>query len=204
MKTVGLLVLGGACILSGCGGGGSMGGSPQVTLSSISLTFGSEPVGAPSPTQTIALSNTGTGTLSNVSIGGAGPNFVETTSCGSTLASGGSCTISVTFVPSTTGDLTGTLSVTDNALGSPQNVALSGTGASGTKSGTLSGFCFQPPRRQGLPSCVITSDPTYCPPGQPAKSPAYITCGSNTVYVDNASGCALNGSVFEGSCEVIP
>jgi len=58
----------GFCLLSGCGGG-SMGGSLKATLSATSLTFGSEAVGTPSPAQTITLSNSGTGTLSNVSIG---------------------------------------------------------------------------------------------------------------------------------------
>ena len=46
------------------------------------------------------------------------------------LASGASCTINVTFTPSTTGSVTGTLSITDNAAGSPQAVSLSGAGIS--------------------------------------------------------------------------
>ena len=198
------LILCGLSLLSGCGGG-SMGGSPKATLSATSLTFPSEAVGTPSPAQTITLSNSGTGTLSNVIIGGAGPSFEETSTCGSTLTSGANCVISVTFVPGTTGDLSGTVSVTDDAPGSPQNVALSGTGISGTPSGTLSGYCFQLPVRQGHPGCTITSDPTNCPPGQLAKSPGYKMCtNSFSVYLDSASGCALQGSVFQGECEVVP
>jgi hypothetical protein len=194
----------GFCSLSGCGGG-SMGASPTATLSATSLTFGSEAVGIPSPAQTITLSNTGTGTLSNVSIGAAGPNFQETSTCGSTLTSGANCIISVTFVPGTMGNLTGTVSVTDNAPGSPQNVMLSGAGTSGTQSGTLSGYCFQLPVRQGFPGCTVTHDPTDCPPGQSAKSPGFKVCTNNfSVDVDSASGCALQGSVFLGECEVIP
>src|SRR5262249_10583338 len=45
--------------------------------------------------------------------------------CGSSLNAGTNCQIYVTFTP--TGS--GTLSVTDNASGSPHTVALSGTGA---------------------------------------------------------------------------
>jgi hypothetical protein len=135
-----------------------MGGSPSATLSATSLTFASEAVGIASPAQTITLSNTGTGTLSNVSIGAPGPNFQQTSTCGSTLTSGANCIISVTFVPGTTGNLTGTVSVTDNAPGSPQNVTLSGAGISGTQSGTLSGYCFQFPTRQGAPGCTVTHD----------------------------------------------
>ena len=94
----------GLCLLSGCGGG-SMSGSPKATLSATRLTFGSEAVGAPSPAQIITLSNSGTGTLSNLSIGAAGPHFEETSDCGSTLTSGANCIISVTFIPGTSGDL---------------------------------------------------------------------------------------------------
>jgi trimeric autotransporter adhesin len=75
------------------------------------------------------------------SLGGAGhpaqltirssPDYAATTTCGSTLAAGANCTISVTFDPSTTGSLPGTLYVQDNAANSPQSVSLSGTGVTG-------------------------------------------------------------------------
>jgi len=182
-----------------------MGASPNATLSATTLTFASEAVGTPSSVQTITLSNTGTETLSNVSIVAAGPDFQETSACGPTLESGANCTISVTFVPGTAGNLTGTISVTDNAPGSPQKVTLSGTGTGGTQSGTLSGYCFQLPTRQGAPGCTVTYDPTNCPPGQAAKSPGFKVCtNSFSVDVDNMSGCALQGSVFQGECEVVP
>ena len=203
MKSVGLLVLGGVCLLAGCGGG-SMGGSPNVTLSATSLTFGSEPVGTPSATQTITLGNSGTGTLSNVIIGGTGPYFEETSTCGSTLASGANCVISVTFVPGTTGDLTGTVSVTDNAQDSPQNVALSGTGTSGAHGGTLDGYCLSPdPTRPA--ACRLTFEPSSCPPGQAAKSPGYTQCPNGIpIYVDSAAGCAHYRGAYTGECTVIP
>jgi hypothetical protein len=46
----------------------------------------------------------------------------------STLGAGSSCTILVAFKPTTKGLVSGTLSVTDNAPGSPQTVSLTGTG----------------------------------------------------------------------------
>jgi len=200
MKKYFPVILCGLCLFSGCGGG-SLGGSPKVALSPTSLTFDGEEVGTPSPAQIITLRNSGTGTLSNVSIRAAGPNFAETSTCGSTLTAGANCIISVTFVPGTTGDLTGTLSVTDNAPGSPQNLLLSGTGISGRKSGTLNGFCMQP--AYPGPGCRVTSDPTHCPPGQPAKSPGYTTCGeSGPVYIDGASHCAFRRGGSLGECEV--
>jgi len=102
-------------------------GVPTVSLSPISLTFGNQLVGTTSPAQNVTLSNTGTGTLTITSITSSG-NFGETNTCGSSLAAGSSCTISVTFTPTATGTRTGTLSVTDNAAGSPQTVSLTGKG----------------------------------------------------------------------------
>jgi hypothetical protein len=45
-----------------------------------------------------------------------------------TLAAGAGCTISVVFTPQANGARTATLNIADNATGSPQMVALSGTG----------------------------------------------------------------------------
>jgi Putative Ig domain/Abnormal spindle-like microcephaly-assoc'd, ASPM-SPD-2-Hydin len=104
---------------------------PNATLSATSLTFCDQVVGTTSPAQSITLSNYGTATLNITSIA-ASANFGQTHTCGSTLASGAACTISVTFTPSASGSLNGTVSVTDNAPGSPQTVALSGTGVAST------------------------------------------------------------------------
>src|SRR5947199_6932573 len=45
-----------------------------------------------------------------------------------TLAAGANCTINVTFTPTASGARTGTLSLADNAGGSPQIMTLSGNG----------------------------------------------------------------------------
>ena len=96
-------------------------------LSPTSLTFATQLVGTTSPVQSVLLSNYGTTTLSIAGIA-ATNNFSETDTCGSSLAAGASCTISVTFTPSVQGNLSGTLSITDDAAGSPQTVSFSGTG----------------------------------------------------------------------------
>ncbi|MGC1343791.1 MAG: protease pro-enzyme activation domain-containing protein [Candidatus Binataceae bacterium] len=57
------------------------------------------------------------------------PVFAVTEQCSpATLAPGKSCKIDVTFKPTGTTAETGELTITDNAAGSPQHVALSGTG----------------------------------------------------------------------------
>jgi hypothetical protein len=96
-------------------------------LSPASLTFSTYLIGTTSPVLSVRLSNYGTTTLSIAGIA-ATNNFSETDTCGSSLAAGASCTISVTFTPSVQGNLVGTLSITDDAPGSPQTVSLSGTG----------------------------------------------------------------------------
>ena len=108
-----------------------MGVAPAVSLSPPSLSFVSQTIGTSSTVQTITLTNGGSTTLSITSLVMAGANagdFAQTNSCGSSVASGGSCTISVTFTPSASGSRTASVSVTDNASGSPQTVGLSGAG----------------------------------------------------------------------------
>ena len=104
-----------------------------VSLSPTSLTFASTTVGATTAAQAVTIKNTGTGavTLSLETITGTNPtSFLKSaTTCGTSLAAGASCTVSVEFKPAATGTLTASLSVADNATGTPQTVALSGTGA---------------------------------------------------------------------------
>jgi hypothetical protein len=109
---------------------------PGATLSSATLTFPAQSIGSTSAAQTITVTNNGTGLLSIASIATTG-DFAQTSNCGSTLVAGANCSINVTFTPTITGSRNGTLMVTDNASGSPQSVALSGTG-------TSAGFSFVP------------------------------------------------------------
>ena len=97
-----------------------------ISVSPSALTFAKTVVGAKSAAKTATLTNAGTVTLDIGSIA-TSSNFSQTNTCGSTLATGKSCKISVVFTPLQSGSVTGTLSVTDNAGNSPQTVALSGT-----------------------------------------------------------------------------
>ena len=99
-----------------------------MTASPSSLSFGSTAVGATS-TSTVTVSNSGSAAVSMASVGVTGP-FSETNNCGTSLAAGASCTVSVTFTPTAAGSASGTLSVNSSAPGSPLTVALSGTGTS--------------------------------------------------------------------------
>jgi hypothetical protein len=101
------------------------------SLSAPSLTFPSQTVGTSSTPQTVTLNNKGSAAMNlyQVQIDGADAgDFLLNDGCGSTLAAGSSCNLQVTFKPAATGARTASLELSDNAGGSPQQVALSGTG----------------------------------------------------------------------------
>ncbi len=108
--------------------GGSGGGT--VTLTPGSLVWGNVVVGVAGAPKNVTLKNGGSTALTITKISATGDFGLGTSAkpCVSPLAAGASCMIKVTFTPTELGALTGTLSVTDNATGSPQTVSLSGTG----------------------------------------------------------------------------
>ena len=123
-------------VLAGCGGGGSSSGTPptsaQLTISpSATLTFPSTTIGQTSAAQTLTLTNSGTATLtlSAGSLSGSGAaDFTATTNCGTSLAASASCTFTIAFAPQTSGTLTATITLTDNASNSPQTITFTGGG----------------------------------------------------------------------------
>jgi len=105
--------------------------SGPVKLSSKSLAFPATKVGTASSSQSVTITNTGTAALTITSIAVTGTDassFVFANSCGASLAVGASCTIHGHFAPAATGAMTATVTITDSATGSPQSIALSGTG----------------------------------------------------------------------------
>ena len=108
--------------------------TPTVSVSPSSLTFATQTVGTPSNAQAIIVTNTGTATVtfSSISITGANAgDYGQTNTCGASLVVNASCSILVTFMPTTSGTRTANVSIADNVAGSPQTVALSGTGITG-------------------------------------------------------------------------
>ncbi len=189
-----VLTLSGLCLLYGCASGG---GSPSVSFSANSLTFGDEVEGTSSEPLLITLTNTGTASLAITSIA-ASANFAETNNCGSSLAAGANCAINVTLAPDTTGSLAGTVTFTDNAAGSPQTVSLKGTAVTPS---TLTGECVggvSGPGPQG--GCTILTN-GGCLVGQPAVTPAVGDVCPNQPYIlDTSTHCGLPGTRIKGSC----
>ena len=105
--------------------------SPGVSVLPSSLSFGNQPIDVASSSETLTLTNNASTALSisSIALTGTDPaDFTENHTCGSSVAAEGSCTIAILFTPSASGSLSASLSITDNASGSPQTVALSGTG----------------------------------------------------------------------------
>ncbi|WP_063825134.1 discoidin domain-containing protein [Catelliglobosispora koreensis] len=100
---------------------------PQLSLSASSLAFGNQAVNTTSAPQNVTVTNTGNGAASLGAINVTG-NFARTTTCGATLNAGASCSVAVTFTPTSAGTKSGTVSFTSNASGSPHTVNLSGNG----------------------------------------------------------------------------
>jgi putative cofactor-binding repeat protein len=100
---------------------------PSMSLSSTILTFAGQFIGTTSTTQPVTLSNTGNAPL-NFTSGTISGDFTQTNNCARSVSPGGSCTINVGFAPKAEGTRTGAITISDNALGSPQTVSLRGTG----------------------------------------------------------------------------
>ena len=113
------------------------------TLTPASANFGSIYAGGGvSAAQTFTLTNTSTISITVNGVTTAG-NFTQTNTCGTTLAAGASCAISVVFAPLTSGSLTGTLTVTNSSTGDPTLTAvLNGTGLPTTATITPSALNF--------------------------------------------------------------
>jgi hypothetical protein len=123
----------GSFTFAGCAGGGG----PQVSLAPTSLKWNKFAVGTESAAKVVILTNTGSAALNITTIAATGDFALATvkktkkvTPCvnGGTVAAGTTCEVKVTFAPTQTGTRTGSLQFTDNAPGSPQSVALTGTG----------------------------------------------------------------------------
>jgi len=118
-----------------------------VSLSPVgTMSFAATGVGLTAAAQTVTLTNNGGLPLAIQTIGVTGDFLIVggSNNCGASLAAGAACTAQVEFAPTMAGPRTGSLTVTDNATGSPQSLQLTGTGidfslsANGSTTATVS------------------------------------------------------------------
>ena len=175
---------------------GAAAAAPQAALTPSSANFGSLTSGTTSPSQMFTLSNPGNAPLSISSVMLAGANASDfalgTNTCGETLAASATCSIAITFTPSTTGSFNATLSVTDNAAGSTQISTLTGTGtvppdftilatpaAQTVASGGLATYSISVSSSSGSFTSPVTLTAMGLPGGTITFSPATVTPGSS-------------------------
>ena len=103
-------------------------GIAPVTLSSTTLSFGTVLVGSNKTAPAVTLTNKMNVALTGITVGISGSGYTQTNTCGTTVAAGGTCTITVTFTPVGGGTSTGSVTITDSANNSPQTIALTGIG----------------------------------------------------------------------------
>jgi hypothetical protein len=103
---------------------------PAVTLSAASVTFASQQVGTASAPVNVVVTNSGTADphVASATLAGASPADFQ--GCALAVSPGASCTLQVSFAPTSGGAKTAQIRLIDDAPTSPQTVNLSGTGVS--------------------------------------------------------------------------
>ncbi len=147
----------------------------QASVAPASLNFGTGLVGQPVGPLAVTLSNGGTGvlTVSGVSLSGAtGDYALASDGCRPGSGPGvvnpaSTCTVRISFTPKANGSQAGTLTIADDASGSPQTVSLVGSGTSTPAS-------VVPPPSPASPAPGGTSGPGPGANPSPTGSPARV------------------------------
>jgi hypothetical protein len=153
----------------------------------------------------VTIINTGTATLSITGVTTSTSDFAQLSACGSSLAAGASCQIGVFFDPTASGSRSDTLTITDNASGSPQTVGLAGTGqdfslaaSSGTAQtvnpGQTASYTITLVPAGGFSQTVALS----CS-GAPAQSTCVVSPGSATLSGTSPTSVTVTVSTASGS-----
>ena len=106
-------------------------GLPTLSANPTSQAFGNQLINTTSAARSVAITNTGSSsvTVSGVTMSG---EFQQTNSCAA-IAAGASCTVNVTFRPTSAGAKSGTVTVSSNASNPSLTVALTGNGVSNSE-----------------------------------------------------------------------
>ncbi len=140
------------------------GAQSHLQITPASLSFGAIALAAPA-SLTLTLANTGTVAITGIALTATGDYAVTTPCALATLTAGTSCSVTITFTPTTLGARPGTLTITSSDSSSPDAVPLTGTGAAnGSFTLTTSGAATA--------SVTVTS-------GNPASYPLTITPVNN-------------------------
>jgi hypothetical protein len=178
----------------------SAAGTAVISLTPTSLSF-SQTLNTTSAARSVTVSNTGNAalTISGVTVAGSDASqFAQTNNC-SSVAAGNSCTINVTFRPTSAGSKSAQISIAHNASGSPTTISLSGEGVELGSSALSAAVSAQEllRARPGLASGVYWFDPDGEGGNQPFRTYADLTTnGGGWIQVRRIPG---TGAWYSGN-----
>ena len=178
----------------------------SMQLSGAPLAFGNQLVKTTSAAKSVTVTNTGTAaiTMGAITMTDSTDYTLTVNTCpasGKTLAAGASCTLTVTFNPTSTGSKRGTIVINDSDPSTPQLVGLSGTGTSNV-SLSLTSVTFATTAVGTTSSAtkitltnntgvsITLSNPAITVTG-PFVSPSSTTC-TNSLVIANKGTCVIN------------
>jgi hypothetical protein len=160
--------------------------APTVTLTPVSLDFGTVTQGTSTPLN-ISVKNSGNAALhiSSVAMEGADANDFSSSSptCNATIPANSTCTITVTFTPLAPGLRTTTITITDDAPDSPQTVQIKGNANSAFTPG---------PAPNGSTTATVSA-------GQPAQYQLQLAPGAG--FIGTVS-LTCSGAPLGAGCQV--
>jgi hypothetical protein len=166
------------------------------TVSQSTIAFGNQATNVASAPSVVTVTNTGKIALSitGIALSSLSPQpFSQTNTCGSSVAVGASCKISLVFNPTTVGSATATLSVNVGTGVAPQTVALSGTGVAPTFTVLPASVAF------GTELTNVATAPTSVTVTNTAVVPVPVTSitlgGANAAAFAQTNDCASSVAV---------
>jgi len=170
---------------------------PQVSLNQTSLAFGGHSINPVTTTnRTVTLTNSGNAILALTNIGASNSDFTVAHDCGTNLAVGSLCSLTIGFRPTTAGSKTGTISIASNASSSPNSISLTGTGTTAQISfGVIDSVVFA---NQRMTTTSATQAVTLQNSGNAEMILTSITASKNFSVTHN---CGSNVSAG-GSCSL--
>ena len=173
----------------------------SLSLTPTSASYGNEPSGGVTATQSFTLSASSLVTGLNIPKATAPADFtVQSNSCTTTLAANSSCTLNVAFTPTTTGARSATLTVTDSISTDSASTVLNGTGDDyelQLANGQLSSISVQAGAAatfnlQVVPDTVFSGTVAFVCPG---NLPTNTTCAFSPASVNVTPGAPAAFSV---------
>lgn len=161
------------------------------------VPFNTEAVGVTTPAQTVTITNNGANPVTISGISASSDYNVSNDNCsgGPALNTNDTCTVDVTFTPTSSGSDPGTLTIADDDPGSPQHLDLTGQGVANQFS--LSGPLTFPDQLVGTTSGsqaeIVTNNTDYdANPSGPSASGDFNATGCGGVVTATGGTCSVN------------